>query len=68
MLRKGKITSINEEGSGIITDENNQEIPFNLGTSFFYNLKDVKVYFDIELKPEGLVAIDISLATDSNRF
>lgn len=66
MLRKGKITSINEAGTGIITDENEQEIPFALGTSFFYNVVGADVNFDIALKPDGLVAIDISLITDSN--
>lgn len=65
MLRKGIITSIDGVGSGIITDENEQEIPFNLGTSFFYNLKGAEVNFDIDLQPQGLVAIDISLATDA---
>lgn len=61
MRRKGKITLIDDEGSGIITDENEQEIPFNLDNSFFYNLKGAEVNFDIELRSEGLVAIDISL-------
>ncbi|WP_231463614.1 MULTISPECIES: hypothetical protein [unclassified Pedobacter] len=64
MLREGKITSINNDGSGIITDENDQEIPFKLGDNFFYNIKGAKVKFDIELTDAGLVAIDVHLAID----
>jgi len=64
MLRKGKITSINDDGSGIITDENEQEIPFTLGDSFFYNIKDADVKFDIKLTDLGLVAVDVQLATE----
>ncbi|KQR67286.1 hypothetical protein [Pedobacter sp. Leaf176] len=61
MLRKGTITSINEDGSGIITDDNEQEIHFRLEKNFFENLKGVPVSFDIELSPEGLVAVGIQL-------
>ncbi|GAA3964357.1 hypothetical protein GCM10022246_16900 [Pedobacter ginsengiterrae] len=61
MLRKGKITLIDDNGFGVITDENEQEIPFSLDHSFFYNLKGADVNFDIELRSDGLVAVDISL-------
>lgn len=64
MLRKGKITSIDNDGSGIITDENEQEIPFTLGNSFFYNIKGANVKFDIELTDDGLVAVDVQLALE----
>lgn len=64
MLRKGKITSINNDGSGIITDENEQEIPFILGNSIFYNINGADVRFDIELTDIGLVAVDIQLDTE----
>ncbi|MDN3588562.1 hypothetical protein QWY86_17910 [Pedobacter aquatilis] len=63
MLRKGKITSINNDGSGLITDENEQEIPFTLGDSLFYNIKGADVNFNIKLTDAGLVAVDIQLAT-----
>lgn len=66
MLRKGKITSIDEAGSGIITDENEQEIPFTLKLHEPANIIGANVSFDIQLKPEGLVATDILLITSSD--
>lgn len=64
MLRKGKITSINNDGSGVITDENEQEIPFTLGDSFFYNIEGANVKFEIKLTDIGLVAVDVQLSTE----
>jgi len=61
MLRKGKITSIKEDGSGIITDENEQEIHFKLEKSFFENLTGAAVSFEIELSNNGLIAVDVKL-------
>ena len=61
MLRKGKITSIKEDGSGIITDENEQEIHFRLEKSFFENLTGASVSFEIELSIDGLIAVDVKL-------
>ena len=59
MLRKGTITSIKEDGSGIITDENEQEICFKLEKSFLENLTGTPVSFEIELSPDGLIAVGI---------
>ena len=61
MLRKGKITSFNEDGSGIITDENDQEIPFVMGEVISQNINGSSVSFKIELGKGGLVAVDVEL-------
>ena len=61
MLRKGTITKIEEDGSGIITDENEQEIQFRLEKSILENLTGVPVSFEIELSTEGLIAVEIKL-------
>ncbi|KQM78529.1 hypothetical protein ASE74_13585 [Pedobacter sp. Leaf216] len=61
-MRKGKILSVDEaRGHGLIEDENEQEIIFNLES---LNTKvDVsdEVLFEIDLSSSGLVAIDIML-------
>lgn len=59
MLRKGTITSIDEDGSGIITDDNEQEIHFRLEKNFLKNLTGTPVSFEIELSSEGLIAVGI---------
>ncbi|MCZ4222626.1 hypothetical protein [Pedobacter rhodius] len=61
MLRKGTITSLEEDGSGIITDENEQEICFKLEKSMLENLTGTPVSFEIELTDEGLIAVDVQL-------
>jgi len=59
MLRKGTITSIEEDGSGIITDDNEQEIHFRLEKKNLKSLTGTPVSFEIELSPEGLIAVGI---------
>lgn len=61
MLRKGTITAIEEDGSGIITDENEQEIYFKLEKSFLENLTGAPVSFEIELSNDGLIAVGIKV-------
>ncbi|RZL16164.1 MAG: hypothetical protein EOO96_29375 [Pedobacter sp.] len=61
MLRKGKITSFNEDGSGMITDENDQEIPFLTGEIVSKTINGSSVSFKIELSKGGLVAVDVEV-------
>ncbi|KQS34490.1 hypothetical protein [Pedobacter sp. Leaf194] len=61
MLRKGTITSIENDGRGIITDENDQEIPFEFERNMLQSIKGATVSFDIELGNAGLVAVGIQL-------
>jgi hypothetical protein len=61
MLRKGTITSIETDGSGIITDENDQEIPFVLQEQIVKSLTGTPVQFKIELASSGLIAVCIEL-------
>lgn len=61
MLRKGTITSLQENGWGVITDENEQEIHFKLEKSLLDNFTGAFVSFEIELKSVGLVAVDVQL-------
>ncbi|WP_131536650.1 hypothetical protein [Pedobacter nototheniae] len=56
MIRKGKITFIDEDKSGVITDENEQEITFSL-TDFKSEVWiGMDIYFKIEMSKTGLVA------------
>lgn len=59
-MRRGKIISIDTaSGTGLIIDENDQEITFNMkATDILFNISDV-VQFEIELTPNGLEALRI---------
>jgi len=59
-VRRGKIISIDTaSGTGLIIDENDQEITFNMkATDILFNISDV-VQFEIELTPNGLEALRI---------
>ncbi|WP_316826217.1 hypothetical protein [Pedobacter miscanthi] len=61
MQRKGTVRNINKiEGTGIIEDENAQEISFSLRDAFFGGIKlGYKVVFDIVLTNQGLRAVNI---------
>jgi len=61
MLRKGTITSIENDGTGIITDENEQEIPFKLEKSLMQSFNGAAVSFDIELSSAGLIAVGVQI-------
>ncbi|WP_316829614.1 hypothetical protein [Pedobacter aquatilis] len=64
MLRKGTITLIGEDGSGVITDENDQEIPFKFEIDALKKFNGASVSFEIELSVDGLVAVDVQLLTE----
>ena len=61
-MMKGKIASINViDKSGIILDENNQDVPF-----YFENLMEVlgiseEVEFEIKLTEKGLAAVKVKM-------
>lgn len=61
-MRKGKIASINViDKSGVILDENDQEVPF-----YFETLKEVlgiseEVEFEIKLTEKGLAAVKVKM-------
>jgi len=61
MLRKGTITSIEKDGTGVITDENEQEIPFKLEKSLMQSFNGAVVSFDIELSSAGLIAVGVQI-------
>ncbi|GGI24497.1 hypothetical protein [Pedobacter mendelii] len=65
MLRKGIVTLIKEDGSGIITDENDQEIPFKFEKDFLKDFTGATVSFRIDLGNKGLVAVGVQLMSDS---
>ncbi|RNL56672.1 hypothetical protein [Pedobacter jejuensis] len=61
MARNGIIKSLNSDLSGIITDENQQDIPFEIDIDFLKSLSGKNVSFQIELSATGLVAVDVQL-------
>ena len=61
-MRKGKIASIDvSTNSGIIVDENEQEISFSFKKDKSLNLSQ-KVNFEIQLTPDGLTAIQVEIS------
>ena len=61
-MRKGKIASIDvSTNSGIIVDENEQEISFSFKKDKSLNLSQ-KVNFEIQLTPDGLAAIQVEIS------
>ncbi|WP_378981786.1 hypothetical protein [Pedobacter lithocola] len=61
MLRNGIIKSLNDDYSGVITDENQQDIPFKIDIDFLKNLRGKNVNFQIELSATGLMAVGVQL-------
>ncbi|GGG91437.1 hypothetical protein GCM10007422_00380 [Pedobacter zeae] len=61
-MRKGDVTQIDfESGLGIIIDENDQDIHFQLdNVSSLINLNS-RVIFEIELHEHGLMAVNVQL-------
>jgi cold shock CspA family protein len=61
-MRKGDVTQIDfEYGHGVIIDENDQDIHFQLDdVSDQININS-KVIFEIELHKRGLVAVNVKL-------
>ncbi|MCZ4244067.1 hypothetical protein [Pedobacter punctiformis] len=62
MIRKGTITFIDEDRSGVITDENEQEITFSLENYKNQVWIGMDIYFVIEMSQTGLVANGIEPA------
>jgi cold shock CspA family protein len=61
-MRKGKILYVNEvHGHGLIEDENQQEIAFNLANLQAKVSVSDEVLFDITMGKCGLMAVDITL-------
>jgi len=61
-MRKGTIVSIDvSEKTGIIVDENEQEISFSFKKDKSLNLSQ-KVNFEIQLTPDGLAAIQVEIS------
>ena len=60
-MRKGKIASIDvSTNSGIIVDENEQEISFSFKRDKSLIISQ-KVNFEIQLTPDGLAAIQVEI-------
>ncbi|WP_316845599.1 hypothetical protein [Pedobacter psychrodurus] len=60
MIRKGRIQTIDKfSGTGVIVDENDQEISFSVEDLIEWPIKSAEVAFDIALTALGLMAIDI---------
>lgn len=60
MIRKGRIQTIDKfSGTGVIVDENDQEISFSVEDLIEWPIKSVEVAFDIVLTALGLMAVDI---------
>ncbi|MBO9674399.1 MAG: hypothetical protein J7577_13205 [Sphingobacteriaceae bacterium] len=60
--RKGEVTQIDfESGHGIIIDENDQDIHFQLDNVSKLISINSKVIFEIELNKHGLVAVNVQL-------
>ncbi|WP_293787326.1 hypothetical protein [uncultured Pedobacter sp.] len=67
-LRKGYVTKIDlEYGQGIITDENDQDIHFQLDHVSDQITLNSKIVFEIELQACGLVAVNVKLALGGMR-
>jgi len=61
-MRKGKIASIDvSTNSGIIVDENEQEISFSFKRDKSLIMSQ-KVNFEIQLTPDGLAAIQVEIS------
>jgi len=61
-MRKGTIVSIDvSKKTGIIVDENEQEISFSFKKDKSLNLSQ-KVNFEIQLTPDGLAAIQVEIS------
>jgi len=61
-MRKGKIASIDvSTNSGIIVDENEQEISFSFKRDKSLIISQ-KVNFEIQLTPDGLAAIQVEIS------
>ena len=61
-MRKGTIVSIDvSKKTGIIVDENEQEISFSFKKGKSLNLSQ-KVNFEIQLTPDGLAAIQVEIS------
>jgi len=67
MQRVGKITSVNQIlGLGEIIDGQDQEIFFELTDTIGKITPEEKVFFEIELKREGLRAVRVQTCTPGN--
>lgn len=61
-MRKGDVTQIDfEYGHGIIIDENGQDIHFQLDSISDQITINSKIIFEIELREQGLVAVNVKL-------
>lgn len=61
--RKGDVIQIDfENGQGIIVDENEQDIHFQLDNVSDQITLNSKIVFEIELQARGLVAVNVQLA------
>lgn len=61
-MRKGDVTQIDfEYGHGIIIDENGQDIHFQLDNISDQININSKIIFEIELREQGLVAVNVKL-------
>ncbi|MFC1226325.1 hypothetical protein ACFE6N_21155 [Pedobacter sp. BG31] len=61
--RKGDVIQIDfENGQGIIVDENEQDIHFQLDNVRDQITLNSKIVFEIELQARGLVAVNVQLA------
>jgi cold shock protein len=65
--RKGDVIQIDyENGQGIIVDENEQDIHFQLDNVSDQITLNSKIVFEIELQAHGLVAVNVKLANGRN--
>lgn len=61
--RKGDVIQIDfENGQGIIVDENEQDIHFQLDNVSDQITLNSKIVFEIELQAHGLMAVNVQLA------
>ncbi len=64
-LRKGEVTCIDfDYRYGIITDENEQDIRFQLDDVSDQITLNSKIVFEIELQELGLIAVNVKLAVE----
>ena len=67
-MRKGNVTQIDfEYGHGIIIDENDQDIHFQLDNISDQININSKIIFEIELREQGLVAVNVKLEMEEVR-